>query len=155
MSDGRVNMDTFWRVALASMVLLAAVAFYPRQVVVAPPVDLVVRNQAGGPAAGVLVKQEWGYQAPSSSPREVTLRSDSTGHASFPERAVRISVMQNMAAAALDVVSLGHYGRGPHAMVWAYGSEPTVWSFVYCSVKNPQPHEIVLEESNVPIYPKP
>ena len=148
-------MDRLWRVALATIAVLVAVALYPRQVVVAPTVDLLVRDETGQPAAGVLVKQEWGYQAPSSSSHAATLRSDSTGHVRFPERAVRISVIQNLVAAALDVVSVGHYGRGPHAMVWAYGNEPTVWNFVYCSVRNQQPHEIVLTGSNVPIYVRP
>ena len=148
-------MKTLWRVAVVSILLVIGAALYPRKVVVAPAVDLLVRDEGGQPASGVLVVQEWGYQAPSSTTHKATLHSDSTGRVKFPERAVRISPFQNLAAAALDVVSVGHYGRGPHAQVWAYGSDPTVWSFVYCSVRNQQPQEIALAGGNVPIYAKP
>jgi len=148
-------MKNLLKVALGASALLMVFSIYPRKVMVAPALDLLVRDETGKPASGVLLSQDWGYQAPGATSQTVSLRSDQTGHAGFPPRSVRVSSVQKLAAAALDLVSLGHYGRGPHAQVWAYGTDPTVWTFVYCSVQNQQPHEIDLKRSSVAIYPRP
>lgn len=138
---------------LASVLMLGILLIVPWKVLIAPPFDVVVLQETGEPATGVLVKQEWFYQAPGSKSHTATTHTDPSGRATFPARFIRLLLIQRLLASLLNAYYVGHYGPGPHAQVWVHGADPHVWTFVNCSTRDHSTREVKLKRWETEIYP--
>jgi hypothetical protein len=127
-----------------SAVLVAALLFLPWNSTVAPGIRIQVLDEAGSPAAGARVEQEWEYFAIGSERHREVSKTDAGGYVAFPQRSVRISPARKMLS---FVRSLKPHGPevGPFASMWAYGPEPRVWDFVICGIHNPVPKQMRLK----------
>lgn len=138
--------------AVVSLVIL----FIPwRNAVIAPAIRVRVLDEVGQPASGVLVVQEWEYRVPGAQERSESATADAEGYAAFPERSERISLGQQALSIGREIVHLPHgYGIGAYTRVSAYGHDPHVWYFVYCTPKDPPCDLIKLQRWDVTMYPR-
>lgn len=136
-----------WTTAL---LLVAVFLFFPWKSRVAPAVRLQVPDEAGRPAANVVVAQLWGHFNLSSE-KEMHSRTDENGYVEFPAHSVRANLLSRTIKPVVGIFT--HEGIGPYAQIHAYGSDPYVWNSVLCSVKDPPPTEIRLKRGDVPLYP--
>lgn len=139
---------------ILSLIFVAALMLYPWAEAVAPAVRLRVFDEAGNPAGGVVVKQEWVYLAVGSEWHSEYSRTDENGYVEFPQRAERISMLQKGLSILRELTNIMHgYGMGPNADVWAYGEDPQVWASVSCGVRNPVPQELRLKRWDTTMRP--
>lgn len=137
-----------------SLIFLAALMLYPWTEAVAPALRLRVFDEAGNPAAGVVVKQEWEYLAVGSQLHSAYARTDEGGYVEFPRRTEGISMLQKGLSHLRELTNIMHgYGMGPNAEVWAYGEDSTVWALASCGVRNPVPQELRLKRTNITMFP--
>jgi len=134
--------------------LVAVPLLYPRVNTVAPALRVRVFDEAGNPAGGVVVKQEWEYMAVGSEGHTEYSRTDAAGYVAFPQRSERISWLQKGFSALRELTNLMHgYGMGPSAVVWAYGADPGVWTYEACEVGLPAPQELRLKRWGTTVQP--
>lgn len=125
-----------------------------RTISIAPAVRVRVLDEAGNPASWVIVTQEWEYRSVGSEKHKELQRANEQGYATFPERAERISLARQALSVLREIVHLPHgYGIGPYARVSAYGEDPHVWSFEYCTQSYPILEVIKLKRWSVTMYP--
>jgi hypothetical protein len=72
--------------------ILAAGLLYPWHSMVAPAVRVQILDEAGEPARGVIMRQNWGHFNLSSDSHEYA-RTDDNGYVAFPDRHVRGSLL--------------------------------------------------------------
>lgn len=137
-----------------SLTFVAVLMLYPWAEAVAPALRLRVFDEAGNPAVGIVVKQEWVYLAVGSELHSEHSRTDENGYVEFPQRIERISMLQKGLSHLRELTNIMHgYGMGPNAEVWAYGEDPLVWTFVSCGVRNPVPQELRLKRTSTIMRP--
>jgi hypothetical protein len=133
------------RVTLAlSAVLVTGLLFLPWDNTVALGIQIQVLDEAGSPAVGVRVEQEWEYFAIGSERHREVSKTDARGYVAFPPRFARISLAQKI----LNFVrALRPHGAdsGPFASIWAYGPDPRTWDVVICAIHNPVPKQMRLK----------
>jgi hypothetical protein len=128
------------------LTLGAVPLLYPRENTVAPALRVRVFDEAGNPAGGVVVKQEWEYMAVGSEGHTEYSRTDADGYVAFPPRSERISPLRKGLSAVRELTNLMHgHGMGPTAVVWAYGPDPGVWTYEACEVGGPALQELRLK----------
>jgi hypothetical protein len=125
-------------------ILLATLLFLPWKNSIAPAIRLEVLDEAGNPAIGVRVEQDWEYFAIGSERQREVSRTDSAGYVSFPERSVRISVVRQMLSFVRSLRPHGHE-FGPYASMEAHGPDPRAWDIVICGINDPAPRPIRLK----------
>jgi hypothetical protein len=130
--------------------ILAIILIYPWQSTVAPAVRIQVLDEAGEPARGVIVKQDWGHFNLNSDGHEYA-RTDDNGYVAFPERYVRGSLLRRVLMPAWDLLS--HGGIGPRGSIWAHGEDPKVWTTANHTIKLQAPSQMRLQKWGTPIYP--
>ena len=130
--------------------ILAILLFIPQPSEVAPALHVLVLDEQGNPAIGVLTVQEWGLYGLDSDEEEHR-RTDDAGFVDYPQRIVRASLFSRCLAFAGGLFA--HGGLGPYASVWAYGADPYVWTTHNCSVTFPAPHQIRLTRKTASIQP--
>ena len=137
-----------------SLIFVAALMLYPWAEAVAPALRLRVFDEAGNPAAGVVVKQEWEYMAVGSTWHSAYARTDERGYVEFPPRTERISMLQKGLSHLRELTNIMHgYGMGPSAEAWAYGEDSMVWAVVSCGVRDPIPQELRLKRTSIIMRP--
>lgn len=137
-----------------SLILIAVLLLYPRETTVAPALRLRVFDEAGNPASGVAVKQEWEYLAVGSEHHSEYSRTDENGSVEFRQRSEKVSMLRKGLSALRELTNFMHgYGMGPRAQVWAHGEDPHVWTFVSCEVGSPAPQESRLKRWKTTIGP--
>jgi hypothetical protein len=136
------------------LILVTAPMLYPHEHTVAPALRVRVFDEAGHPAGGVVVKQEWEYLAVGTAGHAEYARTDDDGYVAFPRRSESISWLQKGLSALREVTNLMHgYGMGPRAVVWAYGADPGVWTYEACEVGLPAPQELRLKQWGTTMRP--
>ena len=124
--------------------LLAALLFVPWKHAVAPSTRIQVLDEAGNPAIGVRVDQDWEYFALGSERQHGVAQTDSNGYVSFPARFVRISVARQIPSFLRSL--LPHQGEfGPFASLEAHGPDPRAWDTVVCGIDDPTPRPMRLK----------
>lgn len=137
-----------------SLILIAALLLYPWENTVAPALRLRVFDEAGNPASGVVVKQEWEYMAVGSEQHLEYSRTDENGYVEFRQRSERVSMLRKGLSVLRELANFMHgYGMGPRAQVWAHGEDPHVWTFVSCGVGSSAPQELRLKRWDTTIGP--
>jgi hypothetical protein len=128
---------------LALSAVLVIGLLLPWDNTVSPGIQIQVLDEAGSPAAGVRVEQEWEYVAIGSERHREVSKTDAGGYVAFPPRSASISLAQKMLS---FVRSLRPHGAdlGPSASIWAYGPDPRVWDVVICGIHNPVPKQMRL-----------
>jgi hypothetical protein len=117
---------------------LALLLFVPWKHAVAPATRVQVFDEAGNPATGVRVEQDWEYFALGSERQHEVSQTDSNGYVSFPARFVRISVARQIPSSLRTW--LPHQGEfGPYAGLKAEGPDPRAWDTNACGINNPPP----------------
>lgn len=136
------------------LVLLAVLLLYPWENTVAPALRLRIFDEAGNPAGGVVVKQEWEYLAVCSEEKSEYSRTDENGYVEFPQRSERVSMLRKGLSLLRELTNIMHgYGMGPRATVWAHGEDLHVWTFVSCGVNSPAPQELRLKRWDTTMRP--
>jgi len=138
------------------VVLVGVLIFVPIQrVTISPSVRVRVFDENNSPAKGILVVQEWEYMSVGSYRQQQSIVTDDAGYATFPSRTTRIAVGSLVLSLLREIASLPHgYGFGRYAQVSAYGADPHVWSFVYCSTSDSPCEAIRLKHWDVALYPR-
>lgn len=124
--------------------LLVALFVIPWKNAVAPATRVQVLNEAGNPATGVRVEQEWEYFALGSERQHEVSQTDANGYVSFPARSVRISVARQIPSFLRGLVPHGHE-FGPYASMEAHGQNPRAWDIVVCGINDPPPRPMRLK----------
>lgn len=136
------------------LMLVAVLLLYPREHTVAPALRVRVFDEAGRPAGGVVVKQEWEYLAVGSKGHVEYSRTDEDGYVALPRRSEKVSWLQKGLSVLRELAHLMHgYGMGPRAVVWAHGADPGVWTFESCGVGSPAPRELRLKQWGTTMRP--
>ncbi len=118
--------------------LLALVLFVPLKHAVAPGIRVQVLDEAGDPAIGVRVEQDWEYFGLGSERQREVSQTDSRGYVSFPARSVRISIARQIPSFLRTLIP--HQGEfGPYSSLEAHGPDPRDWDIVICGINNPSP----------------
>ena len=130
---------------------LALLLFSPQPIGVAPALHKQVLDDQGQPASAVLTVQEWGFHGAGDG--DDSRRTDEAGFVDYPQRIVRASLFSRCTALVGGLFA--HGGIGPHASIWAHGSDPYVWTTHNCSIINPAPTQIRLSRQNASISPDP
>jgi hypothetical protein len=128
-----------------------ALLVIPTEAKIAPPIRVRVLDTNGKPASNVVVQQSWGFHSVASQSVD-TKRTDGEGYVSFPARSVWRP--WTVWVVAMPFGLLSHSGWGEHAALWAYGSDPQVWTTQNCGVKFTPPVELRLQRRNVTMYPE-
>ena len=125
-------------------ILAAVVLFVPMNNTVAPAVRLQVLDEAGIPAAGIRVEQEWDYYVIDSEPHREVSKTDSAGYVDFPRRSVRVSLARKLLTMISGLMPHGSTG-GPHATISAYRPDDGAYDFVICGINDPTPRQMRLK----------
>jgi hypothetical protein len=141
-------------ILILSFLILLSLLIPWRKVAVAPAVRVRVLDEAGNPAGNVIVAQEWEYRAVGSEEHKELVTADAQGYAAFPERTERISLAGQTLSVLREIVHLPHgYGIGSYVRVSAYGEDPHVWYFIYCT-PNDSPCDVIrLKRWDTTMYP--
>jgi hypothetical protein len=150
------KMRVLKRVLISSAFTISVLSLFPwRAVEIAPAVQVRILDEAGNPAGGVIVTQEWEYRAVGSEERKELYRADDQGYVVFPRCTERISLARQALSVVREIIHLPHgYGIGPYARVSAYGEDQYVWSFEYCAPSYPALKVIRLKRRSVTMYPQ-
>lgn len=136
------------------LMLAAAPLLHPRENTVVPAHRLRVFDEAGNPAGGVVVKQEWEYVAVGSEGHAEYSRTDADGYVAFPQRSEGVSLLRKGLSALRELANPMHgHGMGPTGAVWAYGADPRVWTYEACEVGTPAPQELRMKRSGTTMRP--
>ena len=138
---------------LISSAILAVVVLFPWKSTIAPDLSVRVFDEAGNPASDVVVRQDWEYFSIGSQKHKEHSKTDENGYATFPKRSVRTNLLSKMLSTGLEVSTAGHYDVDAHVMIWAYGNDPHVWSFVNYQEDGPTSLEIRLQRFNTMSFP--
>jgi len=143
------------QVLIGLVLLVGIVVFAPiRRVTISPFVRVRVFDENNTPSNGVLVVQEWEYMSVGSYRQQESVITDDAGYATFASRSTRISVAVLVLSVLREIASLPHgYGFGRYSQVSAYGADPHVWSFVYCTTSDPPCDAIRMKRWDVALYP--
>jgi hypothetical protein len=128
---------------LALGVLGAVVLFVPLNNTVAPAVRLQVLDEAGLPAAGIHVEQQWDYYFIDSEPHGEVSKTNSAGYVDFPRRSVRVSLVRKLLTRVSGLMPHGSTG-GANATVSAYGPDGA-YDMVVCGINDPSPRQMRLK----------
>jgi hypothetical protein len=131
-------------------ILLASLLFVPWKHAVAPAAHVQVLDEAGNPAIGVRVEQDWEYFALGSERQREVSQTDSRGYVSFPARSVRISMARQIPSFLRTLIP--HQGEfGPYSSLEAHGPDPRAWDVVVCGINNPPPRPMRLKRYDLAI----
>jgi hypothetical protein len=125
------------------------------RVTISPSVRVRVYDENDSPAKRVLVVQDWEYMSVGSYRQQESVITDEAGYATFPSRSTRTSAGVVALSVLRELASLPHgYGFGRYAQVSAYGADPHIWSFVYCSTSDPPCDAVRMKRWDVALYPR-
>jgi hypothetical protein len=148
----KLNLKIILILSVSALALLLLVPW--RTVAIAPAVQVHILDEAGSPASGVTVTQEWEYQAVGSDEHKEVQKADVQGYVAFPARADRISLGRQGLSIVREIIHMPHgYGIGPYVRVSAYGDDPSVWTFQYCMPSYPKLEVMRLKRWDVTMYP--
>ena len=113
------------RRALAALLfLLLILLLFPFKTTIVPPWTLRVVDQSGTPVNGIKVTEHWQHYLIESAGHEDIHQTGADGRVSFPERAIRASLLRRFLATTSRLTKRGTAAkREPYASVVAWGSK--------------------------------
>ena len=134
------------RKALAAlMFLLAVLLLFPFKTIIVPTWTLRVVDESGTAVRGIKITEHWQHYLLESSGHEEVRQVGDDGRASFPERAIRGSLVRRFLATLFRLTKSGAQAkREPYASVVVWGSHFHETAVAVYKEGQPTPAEVVV-----------